>query len=197
MTQFFFDPKKAEEVRISAQAYMRQYIKEYIEDDQPYPLDPDFLQELKDWAKEYDRKFLYERIMTIYHKCRILRHDKWADEIYAKYRDVFMQKQYTSDSIIAFKMLLESAQTIVDGYESIVYLNNVGRCGLRRMAFTVGLFCGIDTEGNYKFRYCYATWRDAAQDLAVWNGEDHPPGNWIKRKGAGPDIRNPNLESKK
>lgn len=67
-----------------------------------------------------------------------------------------------------------------------------GVCGLQQMLFTVGLFCHLDPVG-YQYRYCYPTLLEAVAALEDWNGEGHPPGPWIKRKGKGGDIPNPEL----
>lgn len=66
-------------------------------------------------------------------------------------------------------------------------------CCLYRMNFTHALIVGIDAE-TYRYRYCYELESDAAAALASWTGEGHPPGPWIKRKGAGVDELNPNFD---
>lgn len=58
-----------------------------------------------------------------------------------------------------------------------------GICGIMRMAFTVGLFYNI-TEADYEGRYCYRTMAEAVEALKEWDGNDDPPGDWIKHKGA-------------
>ena len=47
----------------------------------------------------------------------------------------------------------------------------------------------------YDYRYMYATEGEAVEACVKWDGEGHPPGNWIKRKGGGPDLDNPNYKS--
>lgn len=64
-------------------------------------------------------------------------------------------------------------------------------CGIQPMLYTGGLFVGLDAVG-YAYRYCYETVAEAALALAIWDGEGHPPGAWIKRKGLGGDLHNPN-----
>ena len=66
-------------------------------------------------------------------------------------------------------------------------------CCLYRMNFTHALIVGIDAE-TYRYRYCYELESDAAAALASWTGEGHPPGPWIKRKGAGIDELNPDFD---
>lgn len=66
-------------------------------------------------------------------------------------------------------------------------------CCLYRMNFTHALIVGIDVI-EYRYRYCYEFESDAAAALASWNGQGHPPGPWIKRKGAGIDELNPDLD---
>lgn len=79
--------------------------------------------------------------------------------------------------------------------EGYYYYRNIpGKniCALSRMAYTVGLFVDVEFTGSYKYRYCYPTLRDAWFALKAWDGTGHPPGEWIKRKGEGGDLRNPN-----
>lgn len=67
-------------------------------------------------------------------------------------------------------------------------------CGVRRMAFTTGLFVNIDNFG-YGHRYCYHTTKEATDALnKYYNLTLDPPGNWIKMKGAGEDRPNPNYK---
>jgi hypothetical protein len=66
-------------------------------------------------------------------------------------------------------------------------------CGLLRLAFTTGLIVDIGKYG-YNCRYCYPRHGDAVEALAAWDGKGDPPGNWIKRKGGGGDVENPNYE---
>ena len=63
-------------------------------------------------------------------------------------------------------------------------------CGLHRYLFTCGLVVGLDDMG-YSHRYCYERHEDALAALKAWDGAGHPPGPWIKRKGAGGDLLNP------
>lgn len=57
--------------------------------------------------------------------------------------------------------------------------------------YTVAIVCGINEVG-YRYRYCYPTLLDAMSAFNDWDGCGHPPGNWIKRKGEGGDLPNPN-----
>ncbi len=77
----------------------------------------------------------------------------------------------------------------------IINVNGIEKvCCLQRMAFTVGLMVGVTMDYTYEYRYCFKTLKDAFDSLTSWTGRDHPPGNWIKRKGEGGDLSNPNLE---
>jgi hypothetical protein len=51
----------------------------------------------------------------------------------------------------------------------------------------------IDPSGNYSYRYCYETEAQAREALQAWTDEEHPGGPWIKCKGFGRDILNPNF----
>lgn len=77
-------------------------------------------------------------------------------------------------------------------YFQLREIEGQGVCGLQQMLFTVGLFCHLDRTG-YKYRYCYPTLLDANAAIQEWDGEGHPPGPWIKRKGQGGDMPNPEL----
>lgn len=83
-------------------------------------------------------------------------------------------------------------QTIIDlGYTSPKLINGVW-CGILRLVFNTGLVVGIDEYG-YLYRYCYHTFKEANEALLKYNDiNEHPPGDWIKRKGEGGDLVNPN-----
>lgn len=69
--------------------------------------------------------------------------------------------------------------------------------GIQRFMFTFGLLVDIDPYDElnfYKYRYCYPTFNSANDALCEWDGENFPPGPWIKRKGEGGDLKNPNFE---
>lgn len=76
------------------------------------------------------------------------------------------------------------------GYTPIIVIPSVGVCSIRRMIFTTGLFVNMDELG-YQYRYCYQTRAEALSAIESWNGEGHPPGDWVKRKGEGGDLSNP------
>lgn len=77
------------------------------------------------------------------------------------------------------------------GYTSPKLINGVW-CAVMRMIFTTGLFVGIE-EDSVSHRYCYNTFKEAQDALAAYeNTNDHPTGDWIKRKGKGGDLANPN-----
>lgn len=69
----------------------------------------------------------------------------------------------------------------VHGYDVIRILPDQRIAGVQRMIFTTGLFVGLDQIG-YKTRYCYQAHEDAVKALLEWNGENDPPGPWIKQK---------------
>ena len=77
-----------------------------------------------------------------------------------------------------------------EGYYSVTLLPTGEYCALMVMAFTTGLFVGLD-EINYRTRYCYPTFIDAMEAIEQWRGIGDPPGPWIKQK---PENRlNPKL----
>jgi hypothetical protein len=67
-------------------------------------------------------------------------------------------------------------------------------CALQRFNFTTGLVVGLGAEG-YERRYCYEHEADARDALLAWDGSGHPSGPWIKCKGAGMDLLNPELRA--
>lgn len=79
------------------------------------------------------------------------------------------------------------------GYRQLRRIGGV-LCGLRGFNFTVGLVVGLSFE-SYERRYCYEHLDDARAALAQWDGIGHPPGPWIKCKGAGIDLLNPALRA--
>ena len=80
-----------------------------------------------------------------------------------------------------------------EGYLNLVEKGDKGICGLHRMAFTTGLFIGLDEIG-YVGRFCFHTLREAKEALEQWDGKKDPPANWIKYKGDGKEYSNPNYE---
>lgn len=68
------------------------------------------------------------------------------------------------------------------GYFHLREIPYRGICGLSYMAFTVGLFYGLDRTG-YKGRYCFDNLREAMDAIDAWKGPGDPPGEWIKHKG--------------
>lgn len=74
-------------------------------------------------------------------------------------------------------------------------LDGHGEIGVMRFGFTTALCCHISTNTvdlPYQYRYCYENYSDCIHDFENWDGEGHPRGNWIKRKGAaGGDMPNP------
>ena len=82
-----------------------------------------------------------------------------------------------------------------NSYTDVREIPTKGICALQQMCFTTGLFCKINPF-NYAYRYCYHSLAEARDAIETWDGEGHPPGNWIKRKGQGDDLPNPNYEDK-
>lgn len=65
-------------------------------------------------------------------------------------------------------------------------------CGVKTFAYTTAIVVGLDSSG-YERRYCFEHWNEAADAFAAWDGVGHPPGPWIKCKGADVDLLNPAL----
>jgi hypothetical protein len=74
---------------------------------------------------------------------------------------------------------------------AVAFIPHRNVCCLSIMAYTVAIMYNIDEHG-YQARYCYHTLVEASEAFNTWSGQGHPPGNWIKRKGDGRDISNPN-----
>lgn len=87
---------------------------------------------------------------------------------------------------------LEMKLIFTDGYFYLREKPGRGICGLHYMAFTVGLFYGLDEVG-YSGRYCFSDLREAMDSIDKWTGYGDPPGNWIKHKGR-IEYSNPNKE---
>lgn len=80
-----------------------------------------------------------------------------------------------------------------EGYAELVFIPGKGICGLRAFLYTIGLCHGLDKDG-FSGRYCYPRQHalDAVIALKLWDGTDHPIGNWVKYKGRvefGPDEK--------
>lgn len=63
-------------------------------------------------------------------------------------------------------------------------------CAVKAFAYTTAIVVDLDLSG-YERRYCFEHWNEAADALAAWDGVNHPPGPWIKCKGAGVDLLHP------
>ena len=79
-----------------------------------------------------------------------------------------------------------------NGYEEVRHIPGQGWCGVLPFAYTWAVVVGLTTEG-YERRYCYEHQTDAIDGLATWEGAGHPSGPWIKCKGVGIDLLNPEL----
>jgi hypothetical protein len=78
-----------------------------------------------------------------------------------------------------------------EGYFNIRIIPAHGICGLFSYGASIGICCGM-THDHISYRYCYENeaFLDAKLAIILWNGEGHPPGPWIKRKGLGEDLIN-------
>jgi hypothetical protein len=78
------------------------------------------------------------------------------------------------------------------GFKNLREIPNKGICGLHSMLFTTGLMINLQPLDFqiYEGRYCFHTFQAAAA-LEQWNGQNDPPGNWIKYKGR-TEYNNPN-----
>ncbi|MCY1224458.1 hypothetical protein D9M72_366160 [compost metagenome] len=65
-------------------------------------------------------------------------------------------------------------------------------CAVKQFNYTTAVVVGLDDVG-YQRRYCYEHRADAQAALAAWDGCEHPSGPWIKCKGAGIDLLNPDF----
>lgn len=65
-------------------------------------------------------------------------------------------------------------------------------CAVKKFNFTTALVVGLDGL-SYQRRYCYEHRADAQTALQAWDGRGHPSGPWIKCKGAGIDLLNPDF----
>ncbi|MCH9735848.1 MAG: hypothetical protein K0U78_15060 [Actinomycetia bacterium] len=91
-------------------------------------------------------------------------------------------------------MIDDNLQSLLEnqGYIEVKEINgNV--IGLLPFAFSFGIVIGL-TEIGYEYRYCYPKYIDAIKDWKEWDGKGHPSGNWIKLKGIGRDVLNPDYE---
>lgn len=73
-----------------------------------------------------------------------------------------------------------------NGYFLLKEIPGRGICGLKFMAFTVGLMVGLNMHSYYG-RYCYKHLADAREALEAWDGVGDPINEWIKWKGEGGD----------
>jgi hypothetical protein len=102
-----------------------------------------------------------------------------------------MPRPSIADTNLREQQLLQTLSK--SGYTHVRRLGNT-YVGLLKFSYTVGLVIGLDAIG-YERRYCYEHADDAIRALDQWNGAEHPGGPWIKCKGAGVDLLNPNFGS--
>lgn len=89
--------------------------------------------------------------------------------------------------------VIEEVDFVAQGYSQVRKVATGKVCAIFAFKYTVGLVVGLDTIG-YEGRYCYEHAGDASKALKDWNGHGHPAGAWVKCKGAGIDLLNPNLQ---
>lgn len=77
------------------------------------------------------------------------------------------------------------------GYTDICVLQDQ-MCAVKQFNYTTAVVVGLDDVG-YQRRYCYEHRADAQAALVAWDGRGHPSGPWIKCKGAGIDLLNPDF----
>lgn len=65
-------------------------------------------------------------------------------------------------------------------------------CAVKKFNYTTAVVVGLDDVG-YQRRYCYEHHADAQAALLAWDGHEHPSGPWIKCKGGGVDLLNPDF----
>lgn len=80
------------------------------------------------------------------------------------------------------------------GYSLVRLLPTGEWAGLQRMAFTCGLFVGLDETG-WRTRFCFETEDEARNALSGWDGQGFPPGYWIKQKPE--EIMNPARDARR
>ena len=83
------------------------------------------------------------------------------------------------------------------GFYFVKALDSGLEIGIIKMLFTWDLCFNINPKSMtqvYECRYMYETAGEAFEACSAWDGSGHPPGKWIKRKGGGPDLDNPNYK---
>lgn len=65
-------------------------------------------------------------------------------------------------------------------------------CAVKTFNYTTALIVGL-SELGYERRYCYEHRLEAQATLETRDGQKHPSGPWIKCKGAGIDLVNPDF----
>lgn len=81
------------------------------------------------------------------------------------------------------------ATLMAHGYTDIRLLDDQ-ICAVLQFAYTTAVVVGVGDVGYHR-RYCYEHRADATAALANWDGREHPPGPWIKCKGGGIELINP------
>jgi hypothetical protein len=81
-----------------------------------------------------------------------------------------------------------------EGYISPRLLPTGEWAAICQQMYTTALVVGLDREG-YRIRFCFENPLDAVVALHDWDGSGFPPGYWLKRKGEGGDLTNPERKS--
>ena len=84
------------------------------------------------------------------------------------------------------------------GFYFVKPLDSGLEIGVIKMLFTWDLCININPNSMfdaYEYRYMYETAGEAVEACSQWDGEGHPPGKWIKRKGIYPEISNPKYKA--
>ena len=79
-----------------------------------------------------------------------------------------------------------------NGYEMPKEVPGNGVCVIAQFAYTWAVMTDLSAM-DYGRRYCFEHKDDAVASLLSWEGTGHTPGPWIKCKGDGIDLLNPNL----
>lgn len=63
---------------------------------------------------------------------------------------------------------------------------------MKQLNYTTAVVVGLD-DVDYQRQYCYEYRAHVQTAFVAWGGCEHQPGLWIKRKGAGIDLLNPDF----
>jgi hypothetical protein len=77
------------------------------------------------------------------------------------------------------------------GYEAVAFIPRRNLCGIIPNNGTVEIHYAMDLQ-SVSPCYCYHTMAEAVEAFNNWDGNGHPPGNWIKHKAEDIEETNPN-----